>query len=346
MATMKEIAELADVSVSTVSKALRNASDVGGETRKQIKKIAADLGYTYRASSRPPRYTKTPNVGIVCPEVTSHYYSQMLTSMEDTLSKEGYATLVSISRFRPEVETRLLRSYIELGLDGIICITESRTIQATLESLFADRYMPFILVTNQLAVHEFDYIDIDDEHAVRIAVEHLKSLGHSRIGYIGDHVSRGRKNLYLKHLHADNLQIDDDHVVENDKRFEECGYVGMQSILSLRSWPTAVFCAYDAIAIGALRAAYEHGLAIPKELSVIAIDDVSEASFLYRSLTTVSGPSSRLGKIAVDNLIDQIESEKTHVVQHVTLKPHLVVRETTSSPRNNAVSRPKHDRAT
>lgn len=341
MATMKEIAALAGVSVSTVSKGLRNADDVGDETRVRIKQIAADLGYTYRASSRPPRYTRTPSIGIVCPEVVSHYYSQMLASMENTLSKEGYSTVISLSGFRPEVEKRLLKLYNDLGLDGIICVTEGQTIQARLEAMFSDRHMPFVLLSNHIAVHDIDHIDIDhididDEHAVRIAVEHLKSLGHTTIGYIGDHLSRERRDLYLKHVREGNLRTDDSQVVENDKRFEECGYAGMQSILTSGILPTAVFCAYDAIAIGALRAAYEHQVAIPETMSVISIDDVSEASYLHRSLTTVSGPSSQMGKMAADNLIDQIESKETHVVQHVTLKPHLVVRETTAPPKTTA----------
>ncbi len=334
MATMKEIAELAGVSVSTVSKGLRNASDIGDETKKRIKNIATDIGYTYRALPKPTRYTKTPNIGIICPEILSHYYSQMLTSMENALSKEGYATFISISGFRPEVEKRLLRLYTDLVLDGIICITEGSTIQEHLESLFSDSHIPFVLVANQRAVHKFDFLDIDDDHAVRIAIEHLISLGHRSIGYIGGHLSRKRKDLYLKYLSMGNIKIDDSYVIESDRRFEDCGYTGMMSILSSENRPTAVFCAYDAIAIGAMRAVYEQNVTIPDEISIISIDNVSEASFLHRSLTTVSGPSSQMGKMSADNLIDQIESQENHVVQHISLKPRLIVRETTAPPKN------------
>jgi len=327
LATLKDIAKLANVSISTVSKALRGSSDINTLTVKRIQKIANQLNYKYKFEvSNEDK--KTYIIGVVCPEVSSMYYADILNSLQINFLKAGYKCVVMISNFDQEQEKSCIKSLINMNVYGIVFFTENELDIDFLKSVSSASGITFVIVSNNNSNDFCDNICIDDHQSVSIAVSHLVELKHTRIGYIGDALSVSRRNSYIQTLKNNGIPIISEYIVENEWRFEECGYYGMKKLLALKNPPTAIFAAYDNIAFGAMRAIYESGFSIPEDFSVIGIDNIKTSSYLYKALTSVTEPTSDLGELASELMIEKMH--KQTAVRHIKLIPTLNKRETTA----------------
>jgi DNA-binding LacI/PurR family transcriptional regulator len=329
MSKLKDIAKITGVSISTVSKALNNSSEIKRETKARIIKVAQDLNYEFNPG-KPDSKRKNRLIGVICPEVNSNYYTQLISSVGTHVVSRGYQYIVAISDFRTDKEERYLELLGNSGVDGIIFITENKNIEAVMSSIKYFWNIPLVLIAADAETDNFDCIRIDDCHGVVIGVEHLIKLSHSKIGYIGDHLTESRLKTYREVLARHGIPVDQNLIQIPDTRFEECGYKGMKAMLGAGA-PTAVFAAYDDIAIGAMRAISEHGLSIPEDISVIGMDNVTVCPYLTKSLTTVSNPIKEMAAVSVSILSHKIEDRSFTVVQHVALKPELIVRETTAA---------------
>lgn len=328
MATLKDIAKIANVNISTVSKALRSNCDLNPKTILMIRKVADQLNYSYDASEETKK--KIAAIGIVCPEIISSYYNNIVESLQTHLSLAEYDTILAVSNFSAEQEMHCIDLLIKCNVSGIICITESAANSSKLKEISELNDITFLLVST---VDDNDFchsICIDDKQGALMAVNHLAEIGHQRIAYIGDSLSEVRKASFILALQSKGLEVFDDYIIENSLRFEECGYEGMKKLLSLKTLPTGIFAAYDNIAIGAMRAIYEHGLSIPEDFSIVGIDNIKTSSYLYKSLTTVTEPTSDLGEMASSLMLDKIKNRKK-TIQNIKLKPTLNIRETTSA---------------
>jgi len=330
MTTLKDIAKVANVNVSTVSKALRNSNDLNIETITLIRRIADEMKYPY--SSVISKSTKDPVIGIVCPEIISSYYTNIIDSFNVRVRDEGYNTIFSVSDFSSERELECIRLLIKSNVCGIVCFTENSVNVSAVKEIADSDDITFLFVSTAGDIINFDSISIDDHHSAMIAVNHLTGLGHKRIAYIGDRLSSIRKKSFLTALSDTHIVPVENFIIESDLRFEECGYEGMKYLLSLNTIPTGVFAAYDNIAIGAMRAIYEAGLSIPDDISVVSIDNIKTSAYLYKGLTTVTEPTSDLGEIASSLIIDKIR-DRNRTVQSIKLRPTLNIRETTAKPK-------------
>jgi DNA-binding LacI/PurR family transcriptional regulator len=184
------------------------------------------------------------------------------------------------------------------------------------------------LIAQNTETTEFDCIKIDDEHGVRLAVEHLISSGHRKIGYVGDYLSNTRLKTFLRIMKENKLDINKNWVQEGPVRFEECGYDLMTKIIKSVEMPTAILGAYDDIAIGAIKAVYDNGGTVPHDLSVVGIDNIRSASYYSPELTTVAGPIVEMCKIAIKLLLKKVNESDYKVVQNIKLSPFLIQRNT------------------
>ncbi len=329
MATLKDIAKLANVNVSTVSKALRSPSDLNENTIAMIRRIADQLGYPYTVKAAPAKRQSV--IGVVCPEIISSYYTDVLDSFQTYMRKAGYHTLLTVSGFSEKQEMDCIDLLMSCEVGGIVCFTESAANYARLQELSEHSNITFLLVTTDAGCTFCDCISIDDFQGAQMAVDHLVKSGHQRIAYIGDALSKTRKESFLAALEGNELPLEPEYLVENELRFEECGYAGMKQLLALKDRPTGVFAAYDNIAIGAMRAVYEEGLRIPEDFSIVSIDNIKTSAYLHKGLTTVTEPTADLGKVASALLIEKIEGQKS-TLQNIKLRPTLNIRETTGPP--------------
>ncbi|MEA4889641.1 MAG: LacI family DNA-binding transcriptional regulator [Clostridiaceae bacterium] len=329
MSKLKDIATIAGVSISTVSKALNNSSEIKKETKANIIRIARDLNYDLGVTQTEFSTKKSCSIGVICPEVNSNYYTQLISSIGDRIAKRSYSYTVAVTDFKPEKEEHYLEFFGNQGVDGIVLITENKDIQNIVGGIKDIWNIPLVLITTENETNDYDCIRIDDYHGAITGIEYLMRLGHKKIGYIGDNLTEERLKAYREVLIKNDIPIIDEYISISTLRFEECGYQGMKTILQGSSRPTAVFAAYDDIAIGAMRAITEQGLSIPEDISVIGMDNVTVCPYLYKGLTTVSNPIKEMAAVSISILSRKIEDKEFTVIQNVVLKPSLIIRETT-----------------
>ena len=327
--TLSDIAKKSGVHMSTVSKALNDSQDLNEETREAIKKIAKELNYVNIRKISKSNANINLNIGVICPEIRSNYYAQLISVIEKNLKQNGYSLVIGFSSFQFDNEVHYLSHFANNGVCGIIFITENDTIDEALKNFNKKFNMPLVLIATESETQEYDCIKIDDSLGVELALEHIIEMGHRNIAYIGDMFTKNRLAVFMSTLKKHNIKSNANLIKVSDKRFEECGYEKMKEMLKSGHVPAAVFAAYDDIAIGAIRAILEQGLRVPEDISIAAIDNVDVAPYLSKNLTTVSYPINEVGNIATEILVRKISDKNYKVIKHISLKPELIIREST-----------------
>lgn len=329
MPTLSDIAATLSMNKTTISKALHNSSDISQATKEKVWAEAERVGYVkFKRTSALKRQL----IGIICPEIISFYYAQLITEFTNHLQEKGYNTLVLLSGFSPENEKKHLAELVGLNVIGIIIITEGSDISPIVHSVKGAEFIPTVVIGLNYTSREHDTISIDEEFAIRSIVEYLFSLGHRRIGFIGD-CFVGKRLEYLKRfLEANSLSIRKENIVLSEKRNEECGYEGMLQLLKSPEVPTALVAGYDSIALGAYRALSEKGLRVPDDTSIISFDDASFCKYLPCTITTVNYDTAAECRVAVAILLSQITGHPSASKQAVAIVPKLIIRESTGKP--------------
>jgi len=330
MVKLKDIAKELGVSVSTVSRSLSNSSEIGEETRNKVKDIAARLNYIPNYSARSLAGGSSKSIGIILPEISSNYYVQIVEHTGAILKSEGYSFILGISNHNLNDEIQFLNEFRNKEVDGIIIAGEAHEdIVKDLRKMREIYKLPVVLINTFVSCPECDYIMIDDFHGISSAINYLKEAGHKNIGFIGDEISTYlRFNFFKNAIAQTGLIFNERYIKTGKERFELGGYLRMKDILKEKEMPTAVFASYDNFAIGAIKAIHEAGLKIPDDISIVGFDNIREAAYLTTPLTTVSTPVKEMCHISIKLLLNKIETKDQKLIQHVSLKPELVIRET------------------
>ena len=329
MVTILDIAKKANVNKSTVSKALNNSGDISFETASYIRAVAKELGYERRFRKSSAQKT----IGIITAEIDDAYYSGLVEKIMSTAQTQGYICCVLTSNYDPESEENAVRYMIDKNVSGVFL---GLSIGGQ-TNRFCDRFkecgIPVVAVAEESDEFEIDKIWINDKDGVDQAVEHLVSLGHERIAYIGDKYGLKRLESFKSAMLKRNLPVLDGLVSLQSERKFECGYRGVKELLLTNQNFTAIFAQYDDIAIGAMRALAESGISVPNEVSIIGADDTKYCSYITPTLTSINCNSDFLCQVAFKILENKI-NKKDKSIQSVLIKPKLVVRESTARVRS------------
>lgn len=331
MATLSDIAALVGVNKTTVSKALRGSSDISRETRQRVQTAAAQLGY-----AAAPRKVSAPArlVGVLCPEVTSYYYSRIVTALNEFLMEQSFATVLMLTDFSHRREEELIDQLAKLDVAGAICITEHPNIGDILAAQTRGRAMPTVVMGLNYEALDHDAVSVNERLGIRQAVERLILLKHRRIAFIGDELENERLRYLREALSAKGLSLPDEYISISPKRFEARGYEGMKALLKLAVPPTAVVAGYDAVALGAYRAICEAGLSVPGDLSLVGFDDADFCGFLPISLTSINSNAADMCRIVTKILLKKIREPEYRIVQTVAVQPEFIARESIGPARN------------
>jgi LacI family transcriptional regulator len=329
--TLEDVARLAGVSRSTVSRVINDHPNVRSETRERVLQAIRRSGYQPNVVARSLVTNRTQIISMVIPEAvttlfTDPFFPLVLRGATETCNTHQYHLLLSLftaSADRHEVYQRVLRSGY---LDGAIVASTSLD-DPLISDLLQDR-IPFVSIGRHPdgRVH---YVDADNIGGARMAVEHLIRLGHRRIATITGRLdmTAGQDRLegYRQALQAHHIQVEESLIVEGDFT-ESSGVVGIQWLLPAS--PDAVFVASDIMAIGALKALRQAAQRVPQDVALIGFDDVPAASVIEPALTTVRQPIERMGSMAVDLLLSVLESssEEEAPAHRIILPTELVVR--------------------
>ena len=328
MATLTDIANALGLNKTTVSKALNGSSDISESTKEKVLGEARRIGYVKHEKKLKEKARKQL-IGIICPELTSYYYSQLVTGLSDHLHAKAFRTIVALSDFSAEREKECLQELVSLNVCGLIVITEESDIARTIASVPNAQQLPIVVIGLNCTSREYDTVSVDEGYAVQQITDYLLSLGHQKFAFIGDKLVNSRLNYLIQQLERRNIPLNRDAIILLDKRNEECGYECMNRLLTQENRPTAVVAGYDTIALGAYRALTEHGLSIPEDLSLISFDDASFSQYLPCAMTTVSYDAASECKVAAAILLSRIHEGDSTFKQAAAIIPKLIIRQST-----------------
>jgi LacI family transcriptional regulator len=332
MVTIKDVAQAAGVSPSTVSRALNDSPLLREETKARILRIAAELGYERNELARGLVLGTSGAIGLVVPDIANPFFAELTRGVGERAHARGYGVVLCNTDGDLERERSYIRLLRRKRVDGLILATV--TADDPYLKLLALSHTPFVLVSRRSQQVEAPYVGVDDLLGGKLAVEHLVELGHRKIGFIGGppdvRCSQERFQAYQDTLRRHRLPLRKGWVKFSDFT-QAAGYQAGRAMLARKTRPTAIFAANDVTALGVLRAAEELGLDIPEDLSLVGYDDISFAGLPRIELTTVAQPSFKLGQLAADWLLRMLSGKPPR--QSVKLlPPKLVVRETTATP--------------
>jgi DNA-binding LacI/PurR family transcriptional regulator len=327
--SIKDIAQIAQVSHSTVSRALHHSPLVNGETGDRIRQLARHMGYRPSAVARSLVTKKTWTIGVVVTTIADPFIAELVSGIEEMANDHGYSVFLANSNADPERELRVVQSFHERRVDGIL-VTASRVGALYLPRL-TELQAPIVLINNQHPGEFAHSVVIDNVAASRAATEHLIKLGHKRIAYIGDRFGfqsdTERFTGYRQALELADLAFSPELVLHGDGNAESGG-PAMESLLNLTASPTAVFCYNDMTALGALRKIQSQGLSVPGDISLVGFDDLFIASYTQPLLTTVHQPRREMGRMAMEMLLKLFAGEECNA--SIKVSGELIVRESTA----------------
>jgi LacI family transcriptional regulator len=332
--TIREVADLAGVSVATVSRVMNGRGDVAPSTRELVLRVVRDHGYTTSRAARGLSGGRTGLVGATVPLVHPAYFSFILSGAAEALSERDMRLVLCPTQHEHDREVSLLERMMHGTTDGGLLILPQES-AGELETLLLHGYR-FVVVDPMLPLNErIPSVSAAHSAGADIAVKHLLGLGHRRIAAItgprGWIASEERLRGYQAALAAAGILPEPELVAEAN--FEiDMGLRAARRLLDLHEPPTAIFAFNDNIAIGVLQAARERGVRVPEELSIVGFDDVEAAEIVTPQLTTVRQPLAEMGRMAVSLLERLIEGQRIEAL-HVELRTQLVVRQTTAPPR-------------
>jgi DNA-binding LacI/PurR family transcriptional regulator len=310
--SIKDIAQAAEVTPGTVSRALRDSPRVNPETKKRIQSLADEMGYSPDAQARSLVVGRTQTIGVVVTTMTDPFISSVVQAIESTAHDHGYAVVLTSSNDIPEREIEAVRMLQSRRVDGVI-VTSSRVGVLYQERLDQLR-VPVVLI-NSLVNHDGGQtfsIGVDNHHGGYLATNHLVQQGHRRIGYVASPADRSdnveRTNGYRDALTEAGIDFDPSLIVQGTGRAGG-GQRALPELLSLDNPPSAVFCYNDMTAIGLLDAARKAGLSLPQDLAVVGFDDIAFAQFAHPPLTTIAQPVTRLGRGAMEMVLNLLSDD-------------------------------------
>lgn len=330
MANLKEIAQRAGVSVATVSRALNDNPLIKHETKQLIYKIARELDYELPIFPRSLVDGKSKLIGLVVPDISNPFFSDIAKGAENKLKKDGYSLVLCNSDGELYEEKLCIKQLRRHNVDGLIFFP-STSDDKHLQQL-VEQGVPVVLVGSD--IQGFNVVKSDDEKGAYKATQHLIGLGHKRIAFISGRIEVSgrieRYNGYKKALLDSSIRFDEDLVIQGSVKRQH-GYQATHDLFKLKDPPTAILTQNDIIAIGAMLALEELGKKVPKDIALVGYDDTILAGITRPMLTSVAQPKYEMGHLAAEQLIKIIEEshdakdEKTKII----LQPNLVIREST-----------------
>ena len=334
--TLNDIADLAGVSVSTVSRVLNQKASkyrISSETEEIILQAAARLNYRPNQIARGLRLKKTNTVGVIAPDVSNPFFAYIIKRIQNIAHNLGYSIVVCNTDENLEQEIEHVNVLYRNRVDGLIAMPVGQEYAHYLD--WNEKGTPLVLLDRCFDEVIARSVVVDNYSGSYEAIEHLISHGHRRVAFIqglpGTYTNNERLRGYRDALTAHGIPVDDELIAGGDFR-EENGYMETRLLLASSNPPTALFATSDLITLGALKAISEEGLEIPDDVSLIMFDDFDFAPYMKCPLTAVRQPKEMMGEMAVKLLVEQLRGEKRDGMR-VVLKTKLVVRESVAAPR-------------
>lgn len=318
--TLRDLAKLTNVSVSTVSKAFHHAEDISEATREMIFETAKKYGCYGKFYKE--KYSKKI-IAIICPELRSYLYADAVEHLQKLIEGNGGIVLISTDDFNIRKQEELIEYYASyLHVDGVLVFDCRGKIKRGVD-------VPIVA----LAKSEDACVDVvctDFEIPIRQAVAHLSELGHRKISFVGEQLTVFKEQYFRRAMQLHDLALQEEYVIRSAKRFEQAGEDGAEQLLKLKCLPTAIVCAYDYIAYGVIGYLTRKGILVPEDISVIGMDNIHSTDHIEPQLSSIDTGYDEACRIAWELLCKKMDNPYHRVRQNTTVIGELVLRHSTA----------------
>jgi LacI family transcriptional regulator len=339
MTNIKDVAEKAGVSITTVSHVINKTRYVSDDLCSRVYDAMETLNYRPNTLARSLRSGRSRTIGLVIPDISNLFFAEISRKIEDKGFEYGYSVILCNTDDDREKEKRYIDVLLEKQVDGIIFISAGTEKQNIFKQLEMD--IPIVVADRDIPSLTSDVVLIDNHEGGYDATHYLITLNHKRIACItGPSLttpSALRVEGYKHALKDAGIPIDESLIRQGDFRYES-GEICMRDLLNNPEPPTAVFVCNDMMALGAIRAIQEYGKKIPEQISLVGFDNIPLSKTAYPALTTMAQPIGDMAEMAVDLLVDRIQIKqklkRNHEIEpdfkRMVLKAHLIERESCS----------------
>ncbi len=329
--SLKDLAKELGVSIATVSRALHSSPEIGKDMQQRVKELAKKLNYRPNPFAQSLRKEAPKIIGVVVPNLVTHYYAAVLDGIEDEANRAGYSVISANSHENFEDEMRAIDNFIGLHVEGIIACLAQNTTDYSHYNEIADMGIPLVFFGRTCLTERFSSVTANGDEAAQMATQHLIDTGSRRIAFIGgpnhlDMVSR-RKHGYLEALRENHMEIDREIVV--------CGKIDYDvalhataSLLEKENRPDAILAFNDIITFAAFTAIKNKGLRIPEDVALIGFTDDVHAAYVTPKMSAIQDQSCKMGVTACQLLLKSISGDPK--VYKEIVPQQLVIRETSS----------------
>ena len=330
--TITEIANKLKVAPSTVSRALNNHTSISEKTKKNVIALAEKLNYQPNIMAINLLRRKSNTIGVIVPQITSHFYSAIITSIQDVLSNTPFNLMVCISNESFEEEVVLIQKLEKLQVDGVLVSTSSEAKNFDHLKKLQKKGIPIVIFDRDCPGVKADKVLVDDYSGAFEAVEFLIQSGCEKIAHLGgphnSSTSKHRLKGYLDALKKHKIPIKKEYIRYVSGFTSKSGIKTSKDLLKLKNPPDAIFAVNDNIAIAAMNVAQKMNIKIPEELSIVGFNDDPHSSFVSPSLSTVLQPVFSIGMLSARILLHHLKDVDAKIeFRHEVFKTELITRE-------------------
>ena len=326
MATMKQVAERAGVSISTVSHVINNTRVVSDDVRQRVLGIIDEMRYIPSAVARSLKNDKTHTIGVLVPNSSNPYFAELIRWIEEAAFQLGYNIILCNAHGGNHRQTAYLRLLMEKRIDGLVLVASGADDEQDL--LLHNPSVPIVQVERALPGLDADLILAGEEEGACDATRHLIELGHRAIACVAGPAdlprTRERVGGFVRAMRDAGLAVAPGHIV-HEAFTSAGGYIAFERLLAESQPPSAVFVTSDLMALGGLCAASKAGVRVPGRLSVVGYDDIDGADYASPPLTTVAPPKRDMARLAIETLIGRIKGDDDPL-RNIAFSSRLVVR--------------------
>lgn len=332
--SLKDLASELGVSIATVSRALRSSPEIGRDMQQRVKDLAKKLNYRPNPFAQSLRKEAPKVIGVVVPNLVTHYYAAVLDGIEDEARREGYSVISANSHERFEDEAHAIENFIGLHVEGIIACLSQNTTDYSHFNLLQEMGIPLVFFGRTCMTDTFSSVTANGDEAAQQATQHLIDTGSKRIAFLGgpnhlDMVKR-RKHGYLEALRENRIPVDRDLVV-CDKIDYEVALHQAEKLLNREDRPDAILAFNDIITFAAFTAIKNSGLRIPEDVALIGFTDDVHAAYVTPRMSAIVDQSHKMGVTACQLLLKAIQGDAK--VYKKIVPQQLIIRDTSAKKK-------------
>jgi len=321
--TQQDIAAKLNVSRITVSKALRDHPDISLEMKKKVQNAVEEMGYSPNLVAKQLTLRKSFNLGIVVPDLENSFFSYLIDSIIDAATERDYHIILTVSREKEEIEKRNIRNLIGMRVDGLLVCVSQFTTNPQIFEYASKMNIPLVFFDRAIKGIGFSYLVFDDKTGTIDAINKIIDGGYRRIahfaGYSNINIGMERCNGYKEALVKNGIPIRNEWIIEGGYEIED-GYNSFEKLKAVGELPEIILAVNDRVALGAYKAIRRSGLKIPDDIGLIGYGFSETAQMFSPTLSIINQDPIKMGRIAANLLIDEIQGISTATLSQVLIE--------------------------